>query len=198
MTSQDLTSQDLTSHDSTGCGRDRNVIVRGRWQDNLPPPGTCLMVADPVYGSPDTHELIRLAVSSGMPSLVFMMPEDVWGLPFKPDQLAHWVKPVSTKNTTRRYSRFVEAIAVYGASFHGGIHWSNRTGIFTDCLIEQDHEWKKPEPLIERLVRNHYWSPERTGIVYDPCAGSGTVDTVCRRLGIPSFSVESGDHPDSR
>jgi hypothetical protein len=180
---------------------ERHVFVMGRWQDNLPPPGTCLMIADPVYGSTDSHDLVRLAVGRRIPSLIFMMPEDVWGLPHRPDQVLHWVKPVSTKNTVARYSRFVEAIACYGArfwvTFGQPLHWSNRTGIFTDGLLVQDHEWKKPESLIERLVRNHY-SGEESGVVYDPCAGSRTVEAVCRRLGIPSFSVDSGDHPDSK
>lgn len=109
-------------------------------------------------------------------------------LPIKPDQLLHWVKPVSTKNTRKHYSRFVEVIACYGVSFHEDLHWSNRTGVFTDGLLRNDdHEWKKPESLIERLIRSH-WPGH--GITYDPCAGSGTVETVCKRLGIGSVSVE--------
>lgn len=128
----------------------QNIWIHGRWQDNLPPHGTTLMIADPVYGTGDVSALAELS-----------------------------------------YSRFVEAIACYGVRFYGDLHWSNRTGIFTDYLFSnKEHPWKKPEPLIERLIRNHY---PGHGIVYDPCAGSGTVDTVCKRLGIPSFSVEIGD-----
>ena len=166
-------------------------FVRGRWQDNPPPEGTVLMIADPVYGTDDVKDLVKLAVERHLPSCIFMWPDDVWGLPHKPDQLLHWLKPVSTKNTSKKYSRFVEAIACYGVGFHSELHWSNRTGVFTDCLFTREHEWKKPEPLIERLVRNHWpWK----GIVYDPCAGSRTVEAVCRRLGIPTFSVDSGEH----
>ena len=172
-----------------------NVFVRGRWQDNLPPDDTRLMIADPVYGSEDVGALVSLAVDRNIPSCIFMMPEEVWGLPFRPQQLLHWIKPVSTKNTSVRYSRFVEAIACYGVRFCGSLHWSNRTGVFTDCLMVKDHEWKKPESLIERLVRNHW---PAAGVVYDPCAGSRTVETVCRRLGVSSFSVDSGEHPDAR
>jgi len=79
-------------------------------------------------------------------------------------------------------------IAFYGTSMSTGLHWSNRTGIFTDQLLSnEEHPWKKPETLIERLIRNHY---PGYGIIYDPCAGRGTVHTVCKGLKIPSYCVE--------
>ena len=163
-----------------------NVWVCGKWEDHTPPSDTSLMIADPVYGTGMVNEIVKMG--NVFPSLVFMWPSDLVGLSVVPDQILHWVKPVSTKNTSRNYSRFVEVIACYGVGFYGNLHWSNRTGIFTDNLFSNDeHPWKKPEPLIERLIRNHY--PGR-GTVYDPCAGSGTVHDVCKRLGIPSFSVE--------
>ena len=165
-----------------------HVFVKGRWQDNPPPSGTSLMIADPPYGTQDVKDLVSVAVARGLPSCIFMWPDDVWDLPCKPEQLLHWVKTVSTKNTVKRYSRFVEVIACYGVTFREELHWSNRTGVFTDALFtNKEHEWKKPESLLERLIRNHY---PNSGIVYDPCAGSRTVETVCKRLGIPSFSVE--------
>ncbi len=166
----------------------RNSFVCGRWQDNPPPDDATLMIADPVYGSEDVPALVTLAIDRRLPSAIFMWPTDVWGLPTKPEQLLHWIKPESTKNTAKRYSRFVEVIACYGLTFAESLHWSNRTGIFTDRLFRNDeHKWKKPESLIERLIRNHW--PGR-GIVYDPCAGSRTVETVCRKLGIGSVSVD--------
>ena len=171
----------------------RNSFVCGRWQDNLPPDDATLMIADPVYGSEDVPALVTLAVERRLPSAIFMWPDDVWGLPAKPEQLLHWIKPESTKNTVKRYSRFVEVIACYGLTFAEPLHWSNRTGIFTDRLFRNDeHEWKKPESLIERLIRNHW---PRRGIVYDPCAGSRTVETVCRRLGIGSVSIDIANIP---
>ena len=48
-------------------------------------------------------------------------------------------------------------------------------------------EWKKPDSLIERLIRNHY---PGSGIVYDPCTGSGTTHQVCKKMGIPSICIE--------
>lgn len=167
-----------------------HCFVQGRWQENLPPVDATLMIADPVYGSACVQELSAMAGATGLPSCIFMWPDDVWGLPVKPQQVLHWIKPESTKNTAKRYSRFVEVIACYGLTFSEPMHWSNRTGVFTDRLFRNDdHPWKKPESLIERLIRNHW--PGR-GVVYDPCAGSRTVEAVCRRLGIGSFSVDDG------
>jgi len=170
-----------------------NVFVQGRWQENLPPEGTSLMIADPVYGSGDADALALTAINRDIPAAIFMWPEELCLLTKPPDQVLHWVKPESTKNTARKYSRFVECIACYNLEFHGCLHWSNRTGLFTDRLFSnREHPWKKPESLIERLIRNH-WPGH--GTVYDPCAGSRTVEAVCTRLGISSFSVDVVKHP---
>jgi hypothetical protein len=171
----------------------KNIFVLGRWQDNLPPENTSLMIADPVYGNEtEISELIEMSVNRKIPSLIFMPPESVWSLPHKPNQILHWIKPESTKNTCKNYSRFVEVITCYGITFVENLHWSNRTGIFTDRLFSnKEHPWKKPESLIERLIRNHWKAP---GIVYDPCAGTRTVEQVCVRLGIESMSVDIVDY----
>jgi len=172
-----------------------HVFIVGDWREHLPDKTVSLMIADPVYGSADVYNLVKLAVERKIPSCIFMWPDDVFGLPYKPEQLCHWVKPVSTKNTSQRYSRFVEVIAMWGVGFYEPLHWSNRTGVFTDGLFRNDALlWKKPESLIERLVRNHYpgW-----GVVYDPCAGTRTVEEVCKRRGISSMSVELSESPSS-
>lgn len=147
-----------------------------------------LVIADTPY---DDHATTKAVIarlrSQSCCQLFFMYPEDVWRLETKPDQVLHWVKQPSTKNTSRAYSRFVEAIAVYNPRMNTKTHWSCRTGVFFDSLIQQpEHPHKKPDSLIEKLLANHY----RDGIVFDPFAGSGTVHRVCLRMGIPSFSVE--------
>ena len=165
-----------------------NKFVIGDFRDHPAPEDTSLIIADPVYGTGDIDEIIDKALARKIPACVFMYPEDLCNLRYKPDQICHWIKPVSTKNTVKKYSRFVEVIAMYRVSFYETLHWSNRSGIFTDALLlNEEHTWKKPESLIERLLRNHY---PKSGVVYDPFAGSGTVDAVCKRLGIRSFSVE--------
>jgi hypothetical protein len=163
-----------------------NEFILGSYKDYAPPADATLMIADPIYGD---AAMISDMTNTGIPSIVFMWPSDLLYLEKKPDQILHWLKPVSTKNTCKRYSNFIEVMACYDVEFHGkGMHWSTRTGVFTDTLLSNAaHAWKKPDSLIEKLILNHYCGH---GTVYDPCAGSGTVHDVCTRLGIPSFSVE--------
>ena len=133
-------------------------------------------------------DIIDIAVTQKIPSCVFMFPSNLCDLKHKPDQICHWIKQPSTKNTCKRYSNFVEVIAIYGATFYELLHWTNRCGIFQDALFTNKiFEWKKPDSLIERLIRNHY---SGSGIVYDPCAGSGTTHDVCKKMGIPSICIE--------
>ena len=159
----------------------------GDFKKNLPPKNTSFIIADPIYGTNQKNEIL-MNVDASLPLIIFMYAEEIYDLKDKPDQVLFWVKPVSTKNTKRNYSRFVEVMAVWNLEFHQKLHWSNRTGIFTDVLIENEsHPFKKPPSLIERLILNHY---PGEGIIYDPCAGSGTVHDLCIKLGIPSVSVE--------
>jgi hypothetical protein len=168
--------------------KSKQIFILGKFQDNPPPINTTLMIADPVYSTKDIDELVKIAVEKKIPSVIFMYPEDIWNLPYKPNQILHWIKPESTKNTSRKYSRFVEVICCYNTAFYGELHWSNRTGIFTDRLFSNiEHPWKKPESLIERLITNHYCG---NGCIYDPCAGSRTVEKVCKKLNIECFSVD--------
>ena len=168
-----------------------HIFKHGDYRNHPPPIGTSLMIADPVYG--DTimiNELADLARVRSIPTCIFMWPRDLCSLCQVPNQICHWIKPISTKNTSKNYSNFVEVIALYGVKFHRELHWANRSGIFVDQLFTNtEHEWKKPESLIERLIQNHY---SGEGIIYDPCAGSRTVETVCMKLDIPSFSVDLG------
>lgn len=161
---------------------------------NWPRPG--FICTDPVYGQSSINEalelIMRIRGESECAVACFMYPEDLCGIAYEPDQVVHWVKSVSTKNTARRYSRFVEAIALWhGPYFNKDLHWSTRTGVFTDTLCKKsDHPWKKPYSLIEKLVLLH---TPKDGLVIDPFAGSGTTDHVCRNLGLNSFCVEKDD-----
>jgi hypothetical protein len=158
--------------------------VHGDFRQHPPPATTTLILADPVYGDLSTYNDL---LAFKLPTILFMSMKTLCHLP-EPDDIACWMKPPSTKNTTKHYSSFVEVIAFYRTSMYTNLLWCNRTGIFTDQLFSnQEHPWKKPESLIERLIRNHY---PGSGIIYDPCAGSGTVHMVCKRLKIPSYSVE--------
>ena len=149
------------------------------------------VIGDPPY---ENSTLINMAAYEGRrisrgALVLFMYPEDVQTLEYKPDQITHWVKPISTKNTAKRYSRFVEAICVWhGDLFNQELHWSTRSGVFTDSLIDkQDHAHKKPESLIEKLIKLHC---PPGGAILDPFGGSGTVETVGTRLGYSVRSIE--------
>lgn len=154
------------------------------------------VLADPPYSEfPLINDSIEQArrISRGA-SAYFMYAEDIQKLSRQPDQVAFWVKPVSTKNTVKKYSRFVEVLCVYDierSPFNQNLHWSNRTGIFTDMIVgKQSHPFEKPESLIERLLLTHCNIWREGGSVLDPFAGSGTVCKVANRLGIQSRGIE--------
>lgn len=157
----------------------------------MPDESVGLVLADPPYNEMDLiNASIREArrVSTGV-SLYFMYPEDIYWLTEEPDQILHWVKPISTKNTSKRYSRFVEALCVYDLArgpFSQTTHWATRSGVFTDGFVgKQVHPFQKPDSLVEKLLALH-----GQDLILDPFAGSGTVERVATRLGFPCLSIE--------
>lgn len=119
-----------------------------------------------------------LRVSRG-PILLFCPPENQFA---NVESFLFWVKPISTKNTSRRYSRFVEMICLYQhTTWNPGRHWSQYTNVFTDLVEgETNHPFEKPKSLIKRLILNH----TNTGdLVLDPFMGSGTTGVMCKELG---------------
>ena len=162
-----------------------NRRLTGDFRDHPPDEGVSLILCDPVY---DDIDMMNAILAFDMPTIMFMYAENIHQISKQPDQVLFWLKPESTKNTIKKYSRFVEVICLFGVSMNPDLHWSNRTGVFTDRLLSnKEHPWKKPDSLIERLLLNHYPGHNH---VYDPCTGSYTVDAVCRRLKIPSISIE--------
>lgn len=105
---------------------------------------------------------------------------------FEPaDQILFWTKPISTKNTSKNYSNYVEEVLIYQGENHvwndKAMHWSNYTNILTDKIDTTDRsEHRKPPSLIERLIRIHT-NPGQT--ILDPFAGSMVVGEVGLRLG---------------
>ena len=112
--------------------------------------------------------------------IVFMPPKNPWvdGA----DQLLFWAKPISTKNTCKNYSNFMEQIFVYGRNaWNTDRHWSNYVNIFVDRVdTVKNHSFRKPPSLIERLILNH---TNEGDWVLDPFAGSGVVPELCKKLG---------------
>jgi DNA modification methylase len=128
-------------------------------------------------------EFLRIAKGA----IVFSPPENQWILPA--DQYLFWIKPISTKNTSKHYSRFVEMIFCYGIlKWFPKRHWSQYTNVFTDLVDDAKlHPYRKPPSLIERLIKNHTEVGDK---ILDPFAGSGTVHQVCERLSRNSLSIE--------
>ena len=119
--------------------------------------------------------------------IVFCPPENQWW--GAPDQYLFWIKPISTKNTSKSYSRFVEMICVWnGGAWNANRHWSQYTNVFMDLVDDSKvHPYRKPPSLIERLILNHTNAGDK---VLDAFAGSGVVAEVCKRLGRNSINVE--------
>jgi site-specific DNA-methyltransferase (adenine-specific) len=122
-------------------------------------------------------------------SIVFFPPENQWGIP---EQYLFWVKPISTKNTSRRYSRFVEMIGLYNlplkTKWDASRHWSQYTNVFTDLVEgESEHPYEKPRSLMRRLILNH---SERNDLILDPFLGSGTTAVAAKQLGRNYIGIE--------
>ena len=154
-----------------------------------------MVIADPPYDLDHESKLWLhkqfCRLSRGV-VVVFSPPENQWILPA--DQYLFWAKPISTKNTSRHYSRFVEMMFVYGESpdyWFPGRHWSQYTNVFTDLVDDSKlHPFRKPPSLIERLILNH---TKKGQYILDPFAGSGVVTEVAQRLGRDCYSIEIED-----
>ena len=120
--------------------------------------------------------------------IVFSPPENQWVLPA--DQYLFWNKPISTKNTTKSYGRFVEMIFVYGkGTWNPDRHWSQRNNVFFDRVDNTDlHPFRKPPSLIETLILNH---SKPGDLVCDPFAGSGVVGEICERNNRRYFLIDN-------
>ena len=119
--------------------------------------------------------------------IVFAPPENPWVYPA--NQYGFWIKPISTKNTSKSYSRFVECIYFYNiTTWNAGRHWSQYTNVFTDLVDDTKvHPYRKPPSLIERLIRNH---TNEGDLILDPFAGSGVILDVAQRLNRKCISLE--------
>ncbi len=136
------------------------------------------IITDPLYDLDEAtrqsfhREFVRLSRGA---IIVFCPPENQW-MP-NPDQWLFWTKPISTKNTSRSYSRFVEIIQVWnGEVWNADRHWSQYTNVFSDLVDSKDHPFAKPLSLMIRLVKNHTNIGDK---VLDPFMGSGKTGLAC-------------------
>jgi len=121
--------------------------------------------------------------------IVFSPPENQWILPA--DQYLFWIKPISTKNTSKSYSRFVEMIFIYkldeNAIWNTDRHWSQYPNVFHDLVMSKEHPYKKPYSLMERLILNH---TDVGDSILDPFAGSGTTIEVAKNNKRPAYGID--------
>ena len=123
-------------------------------------------------------------------AIVFSPPENQWANPA--DQYLFWIKPISTKNTSKNYSRFVEMIFVYGRNeWNSDRHWSQYPNAFRDLVDGKLHPFQKPEALIERFVLNH---TKPGDVILDPFMGSGTTGMACKKVGRDFIGIELDEH----
>ena len=168
------------------------VIYQGDCKDimrRMPDKSIDLLLTDPPYNFGEKeklayqHEFLRLSKGA---IIVFCPPENQWGLDC--DQYLFWVKPISTKNTSKSYSRFVEIIQVWnGKTWNPERHWSQYTNVFSDLVDEKLHPYAKPISMITRLIKNH---SNEGDLVLDPFAGSFTTGVVCQETKRKFIGIE--------
>jgi len=153
-------------------------------------PEFSLILTDPPYDfSADKKNAVHAKLTErSRQIIVFSPPENQWILPA--DQYGFWVKPISTKNTSKRYSRFVEMLFMYGVRFQDAKrHWSQYTNVFHDLVEgESDHPFEKPRSLISRLIFNHTKAGD---VIFDPFCGSGTTLVCAKTMGRKAIGIDA-------
>lgn len=152
--------------------------------ESMPDKSVDVILTDPPYDFDEADKIFlhnaftRIAKKA---VIVFSPPENQWD--FCADHYLFWVKPISTKNTIKSYSRFVEMIFVYELedyTWNTQYHWSNYVNVINDKVLGlSDHPFEKPESLLERLIRLHTHPGD---LIFDPFCGSGSVLNVAERL----------------
>lgn len=145
------------------------------------------IITDPLYDNfPNLVDLISISKGN---VLCFCDPRERPREP-KPDEILHWVKTPSTKNTVRNCSRFVEEILVFrkGNTFNRK-HWSVMVGVYNDVVFDNPprHPWQKPLSLLEKLVLIY---TNEGDMIFDPFMGSGTTGVAALRNGRYFWGIE--------
>ena len=120
----------------------------------LPVNSVNAVITDPPYDfdfeMKDTFQREFERICSGV-IIVFCPPENQWQIFPRSDQYLFWIKPISTKNTSKNYSRFVEMIQVFGrGEWNADRHWSQYTNVFTDLVDSKLHPYQKPLSMMKR------------------------------------------------
>lgn len=158
-----------------------------KWAESMPDKSVDHIITDYEYGTVFPYEeFIRICRGT---ILTFCSEND---RPFddNPVKKLYWIKTPSTKNYSKNFGRFVEEIHILKQEyyvFNTDLHWSNYTGVYNDLVEEKGWYWKKPLPLMERLVRILTLPDD---LVADPYCGSGTTLEACHRWGRNYIGVD--------
>jgi DNA modification methylase len=96
------------------------------------------------------------------------------------DEYHHWIKPLSTKNFSRRCGRFIEHIAIFrnNPTFNQ-LHWQQMCGVHNDSYIMKPaHPHEKPITLLEKLILMY---SNKMDLIVDISAGLGSSVFAARR-----------------
>lgn len=154
-----------------------------------------VIVTDPMYNISwkDTERIIESAEFAGIKTVILFSGIDQnfdYENYCDDYQRCFWVKPISTKNTSKHYSNFVEYIHVLrwdGSTWNNDRHWSNYVNVFNDRVSAGLHPFEKPISLMERLIANH---SKPTDTIVDPFCGSGSTLIASANLGRKSVGCE--------
>jgi len=162
---------------------------------DIPTNSVQAIITDPPYdfthSDMDILNMEFMRISKGS-IIIFCPPENQWYSDDIPTpEYGFWVKPVSTKNTSKRYSRFVEMIMFYhkeGAVWDSSRHWSQYTNTFHDRVeAKMTHPFTKPLSLMRRLIENH---TNEGDIILDPFAGSGATLRAAKSVNRGFIGIE--------
>lgn len=157
---------------------ERHNVDAWKFISAMPDKSVDLILTDPLYDDKniDINELMRVCKGH---IIAFCDPMFRY---FQPDEIHHWVKPVSTKNTTKRMSSFIEEILVLrqGDTYNHNLPWANYSGVWSDVVESENvHPFQKPLALIERLMRVY---SNKGDVVFDPFFGSCVTGRAAKNL----------------
>ena len=166
----------------------KNEIIKGDClvgMDKIKDKSVDLIFIDPPYHENFTKYFpdFKKKLTDNGQIFWFVQPTEIFELPEKPKQILVWKEPMAPKPKRRKYYETFDLIAwyAYGEYTFNNLLWNLMGSVFEDVVIgyERKHKWEKPETLIERIILTH---SKEGDFVFDPFAGSGIVEKVCRKL----------------
>lgn len=145
-----------------------------------------LILTDPMYKSSVNMDEFRRICKGHI--IMFCDPRYRF---FKPDEVALWMKPPSSKNTTKHLAHPWEEIIIerHGDVYNADWESANYNAVYYDVLSEKRvHPFQKPVSLLERLI--HIFSLPGS-LVFDPFAGSGSTLAAAENQGRRGLGCEN-------